>query len=90
MVRMKDERLPKREKETRRLQKMRNTTAKMGGLCEERSEKGRGGRKVERKANNAKQWKKITTVDVCSGVANDQPHPYNSETRGRTSLMHKT
>ena len=27
---------------------MRKTTAKMGGLCEERSEKGRGGRQVER------------------------------------------
>ena len=26
------------------LQKPRKTTAKMGGLCEERSEKGRGGR----------------------------------------------
>ena len=35
-------------------QKTRKTTAKLGGLCEERSEKGRGGRKVERKgkANN--------------------------------------
>ena len=28
--------------------RMRKTTAKMGGLCEEMSEKGRGGRKVER------------------------------------------
>ena len=33
------------DKETRRLQKTRKTTAKMGGLCEERSEKGRGRRK---------------------------------------------
>ena len=33
-----------RDKDTRRLQKTRKTTAKMGGLCEERSEKGRGGR----------------------------------------------
>ena len=35
--------------EARWLQKTRKTTAKMGGLCEERPEKGRGGRKVERK-----------------------------------------
>ena len=28
---------------------MRKTTTKMGGLCEERYEKGRGGRKIERK-----------------------------------------
>ena len=47
MVRMKDEKI--RDKEARRLQKTRKTTAKMGGLCEERFEKGRGGRKVERK-----------------------------------------
>ena len=38
-----------RDKEARRFQKTRKTTAKMGGLCEERSEKGRGGSKVERK-----------------------------------------
>ena len=37
-----------RDKETRRLHKTRKTTAKMGGLCEERSKKGRGGRKVEK------------------------------------------
>ena len=51
MVRMKDDKLPKksRDKEARRFQKTRKTTAKMGGLCEERSEKGRGGRQIERK-----------------------------------------
>ena len=38
-----------RNKEARWLQKTRKATDKMGGLCEERSEKGRGGRKVERK-----------------------------------------
>ena len=38
MVSMKDEILPKR---SRRLRKTRNTAAKMGGLCEERCEKGR-------------------------------------------------
>ena len=30
-------------------QKKRKTTSKMGGLCEERFEKGKGGRKMERK-----------------------------------------
>ena len=51
MVRMKDDKLPKRAetKEARRFQKTRKTTAKMGGLYEERSEKGRGGRTMERK-----------------------------------------
>ena len=47
MVRLKDDKI--RDKEARRFQKTRKTTAKIGGLCEERSEKGRGGRKVERK-----------------------------------------
>ena len=35
--------------DTRRLQKTRKTTAKLGGLCEERSMNGRGWRKVGRK-----------------------------------------
>ena len=39
-----------RDKEARWLQKTRKATAKMGGLCEERSEKGKGGRKVERRS----------------------------------------
>ena len=38
-----------RDKEARRFQKTRKTTAKMEGLCEERPEKGRGGRKVQSK-----------------------------------------
>ena len=38
-----------RDKEARRFQKTRKTTPKIGGLREEKSEKGRGGRKVERK-----------------------------------------
>ena len=38
-----------RDKEARRFQKTRKATAKMGGLCQEISEKGRGGRKVEGK-----------------------------------------
>ena len=45
------------DKAARRLQKTRKTTAKMGGLCEERSEKGRGGRKVERKNKQQKLQK---------------------------------
>ena len=50
MVRMKEDITEKsRDKEARRFQKTGKTTAKMGGLCEERSEKGRGGRKMERK-----------------------------------------
>ena len=52
MVRMKDDKLPKISdtkggNEARRFQKTRKTTAKMGGMCDERSEKGRGGRKVQ-------------------------------------------
>ena len=38
-----------RDKYARSLQKKRKTTAKKGDLCEERSEKGRGGGTVERK-----------------------------------------
>ena len=55
-----------RDKETRRLQKTRKTTAKMGGLCEERSEKGRGGRKVERKGQ---QQGPMETSDKSSRTA---------------------
>ena len=36
-----------RDKETRRLQKTRETIAKMGGLSEERPKKGRGRGKIE-------------------------------------------
>ena len=60
MVRMKDDKLPKE----RRFQNTRKTTAKMRGLREERSEKGRGGRKWREKANNRDQWKHITKVAV--------------------------
>ena len=51
-----------RDKEARRFQKTRKTTTKMGGLREERSEKGRGVTKVERKGGG--QWKQITKVAV--------------------------
>ena len=53
-----------RYKEARWLQKTRKVTAKMGGLCEERPKKGRGGRKWREKANNRDQWKRITKVAV--------------------------
>ena len=46
MVRMKDDKLPKRAGTKRQ------EGSKMGGLCEERSEKGRGGRKMERKGQH--------------------------------------
>ena len=49
--------------EARRFQKTRTTTAKMGGLYEERSEKGRGGRKTERKGKHA-TGTKFTKVAV--------------------------
>ena len=55
MAIMIDERMPKkiRDKETRSLQKMRKTTAKMGGLSEERHEKGiENEEKWEEKGNN--------------------------------------
>ena len=66
LVRMKDDKLLKRaeKKEERRFLKTRKTTAKTGGLCEERSEKGRGGRKWREKANNRDRWKQITKVAV--------------------------
>ena len=51
------------DRETRMLQKTRKSTAMMGGLCEERSKKGRGGRKVERKGQtNNNEWFGVTTV----------------------------
>ena len=47
-----------------RLQKTRKTTGKMGGLCEERYEKGREGRKMERKGQQQGEMEKITKVAV--------------------------
>ena len=54
----------------------------MGGFCKERSEKGRGGGKVERKGEQQGPMER-----KYSGVATDQPHPYKSETRGRTRYL---
>ena len=48
-----------REKEARWLQNTRKATAKMGGLCEERSEQCRGGRNVERKCQQQGLMKTI-------------------------------
>ena len=57
------------DKEARRLPKMRKITVKMGGLREERSQKGRGGWKVERKGQqqgpmetNYKNSRKVTII----------------------------
>ena len=43
---------------------MRKTTAKMGGLCELRSKKDRGGRKVDRKVQQQGVMEKMTKVAV--------------------------
>ena len=66
MVRMRDERLPKTsgKKRSKKDAEMRKTTDKMGGLCEETSEKGRGGRKVVRKGQQQGPVEKITKVAV--------------------------
>ena len=57
MVRMKYDILPKRsETKKQGFRKKRKTTAKMGGLREVRSEKGRGGRKVERKGQQQETY----------------------------------
>ena len=53
-----------RDKEARRFQITRKTTATMEGLCEERSEKGRRGREWREKSNNRDRWKLITKVAV--------------------------
>ena len=58
MLIMKDERNYPRQK------KSRKTTAEMGGLCEERAEKGGGGRTVERKGQQQGPMEKITKVAV--------------------------
>ena len=51
-----------RYKEARRLQKTRKTTAKMGGLSKEIYQKGRGGRKVQRKGQQQGPMETITKI----------------------------
>ena len=54
-----------RDIEKRRLRKTRKTTAEMGGLCEDRCKKGRGGRKVKRKNNKSTrttEWQMISLI----------------------------
>ena len=71
--------------EARRLQKTRKTTAKMGGLCIERSEKGRGAGKWREKVNNRGPMHFFYTRSRAVNLQLDQPHPYQTETRGRTN-----
>ena len=69
-----------RDKETRRFQKTRKTTAMMGGLCEDRSENGRGGRKVERKGEqHGPMETNYKTSCTASGVNIDQTLPYKGK-----------
>ena len=56
-----------------------NTTAKLGGLCEERSEKGRGGRKIERKCYQQGPMDFFLPKWPYRERQLDQPHPYKSE-----------
>ena len=56
----------------------------MRGLGEERSEKGRGGRKMERKCQQ--QGPMEANYENChTSQWPDQPHPYPRENRGRTT-----
>ena len=75
----------KSREEARRLQKTRKTTAKMGGQCEERFEKGKGGRKMERTGQQQGPMEANHESSRTSQWPVDQPHPYTRETRGRTS-----
>ena len=52
------------DKETRRWQKTSKTTAKFGGLCEERPKKGKGGKKSRANRPTAGSNGKIKKIDV--------------------------
>ena len=69
-----------RYKEARRLHQTRKTTAKMGGLCEERSEKGRGGSKVERKGQQQGPMETNSKSSRTSELPIDQPHSNTGKT----------
>ena len=60
---------------------MRKTSADAGGLSEERTKKGRGGRRVDRKGQRQRAMDAINNTAVTS----DLPHPYDRETRQRTN-----
>ena len=64
MIRMKDGRLPKRSVTKKQDCCRKQSTAKTGGLCEDRYEKGRGGRKVERKGQRQGAMEKKTMVAI--------------------------
>ena len=91
MVRTKDDKLPKRAETKKRegCRKRGKTTAKMGGLCEEKPEKGRGGRKVERKGQQQGPMEANYESSRIAEWRVDRPHPYTRETRERTSLCAK-
>ena len=54
-------------------------------LCADRSENGRGGRKVERKGQQQGPMETNYESSRTSERSVDQPHPYTRETRGRTT-----
>ncbi len=56
----------------------------MGGLREERSEKGRGGRTFERKGQQQRPMEANYESSRTSEWPVDQPHPHTRETRWRT------
>ena len=58
----------------------------MGGLCEEKSEKGRGGRQMERKCQQQGPREANYESSRTSQWPVEQPHPYTRETRGRTTI----
>ena len=60
----------------------------MGGLCEERSEKGGVGRKWRERPTTGTNGSKLRKYSSTPKCPVDQPHPYTRETRGRTSCTH--
>ena len=82
MVRMKDDRLPKRS-ETKKQEGFRKRGRPQliwgGGLCKQISEKYRGGRKVERKGQQQRPMEANYESICTSEWPGDQPHPYTRE-----------
>ena len=81
-------------KQVRRLQKTRKIRAilKMGGLCEERSEKGRGGRQGERKGQQPRPiaffffFFFLTKVAVC-GLTTRSASPQKKLNQGKNKIV---